>query len=72
MTLAPPAMLKLDHRHGRLSRNKGTNGICAGISTTSEDGPFQVSRTSIRLSKMAPRTLHSMPFHRQPSMIFHF
>ncbi|KAJ1345564.1 hypothetical protein KIN20_000128 [Parelaphostrongylus tenuis] len=31
-------MSKLDHRHGRLSRNKRKNGVGVGACTTSEDG----------------------------------
>ncbi|KAJ1350792.1 hypothetical protein KIN20_006670 [Parelaphostrongylus tenuis] len=41
MTLAAAAMLKLDHRYGRLSRSRETNGICAGVRTISEDEPFK-------------------------------
>ncbi|KAJ1353529.1 hypothetical protein KIN20_010170 [Parelaphostrongylus tenuis] len=47
MTLAAAAMLKLGHRHARLSPSKGVNGICDGVRTIREDGPIKYQEESI-------------------------
>ncbi|KAJ1350766.1 hypothetical protein KIN20_006644 [Parelaphostrongylus tenuis] len=51
MTLAAAAMLKLDHLHGRLSRSRETNGICAEVRTTSEDGPSKYRTRKLKNDK---------------------
>uniref|UniRef100_A0A0K0D614 Lipocalin n=1 Tax=Angiostrongylus cantonensis TaxID=6313 RepID=A0A0K0D614_ANGCA len=38
MRLASDTMLEQDYHHGLRLREKGTNGICAGVRTTREDG----------------------------------
>ncbi|VDM58387.1 unnamed protein product [Angiostrongylus costaricensis] len=45
MRLARAAMLEQDHHPELRLREKGTNGICAGVCTAREDGPSKYPST---------------------------
>ncbi|VDM52873.1 unnamed protein product [Angiostrongylus costaricensis] len=41
MRIASATILEQDYHHGLRLREKGTNGICAGVCTAREGGPFK-------------------------------